>query len=649
MSLIESYKWLIPELAVTPTDGKTVKIRGKAIPRETVSRNNKKYVDEELRKAARTFIDVPITENHKNWMDKKNQLGKVNWMEYDDGSMEYVAEVWNPAMVAELRVYAKNPKASQISGVSVEADYLKIACTKCKTEFLTETAWHKHMVEVEHIHDLPLEPHGIRGRALSIVTGKESPGVIGNTLEVMETAPHNGLFMLLENVVKVAMEKEKMNPQTKTEAPTTGLPYSVREQAPIKEVEAPKPKVYSDMDACMKDGNTREECMRLMKKEESTPPKKEEPVKETKAVLKSIEKLTVKEATKFSIDACMNSGKSKEECMAEYEKDCAVKEYMQQVTGKVNEITEALNGLKYPEDNTAWITQIASVKESLVVETAKLTEALKALPTDDLSWNQKITELQETFNQKSKELTETIQNLPQDDVSWKESITKLQETFVTDTKKLTETISNLPKDDVSWKGNLATLQGLIEIETQKRTESIASIKPYNDAPLKETIAAIKPYDDSALKTGLEGLSKSVTETLGVLTQKVEATNTKLIAVETENKSLKETLEAQATENKKVKEIYELNLAAYEKDIKEYWKPLEANTALEISGLKLAVEKEKEKAQLAETAVAKTLTEVQNLQDKQQPEFKGKAKAVVKESVSSGSASSFNPYDVNRKL
>src|SRR5512139_241943 len=103
MSIIENYKWLTPEFTVAPTDGKTVKIRGKAIPRETVSRNNKKYVDEELQKAARSFIDVPITENHKDWRDKKNHLGKVNWMEYDDGSMEYVAEVWNPTMASELR------------------------------------------------------------------------------------------------------------------------------------------------------------------------------------------------------------------------------------------------------------------------------------------------------------------------------------------------------------------------------------------------------------------------------------------------------------------------------------------------------------------------------------------------------------------
>lgn len=201
--IIESFSWAVPELMIIPTDKNRIKIKGKAIPHETVSRNNRKYLDEELKMAARTFIDCPITVNHADWQQQKNHVGKVTWMEYDptDGSMEYLGEVWNPATVAELRIYKENPKASKICGApSIEADFTHLACSKCRRRFTSEEAWRNHMEKDEFIKNLPLEPHGIRGRALSLVCAPEIPGVVGATLEICESA--NGYNRLVETVLQ---------------------------------------------------------------------------------------------------------------------------------------------------------------------------------------------------------------------------------------------------------------------------------------------------------------------------------------------------------------------------------------------------------------------------------------------------------------
>jgi len=572
----ESYKWMTPEFTVAPTDGKTVKIRGKAIPKETISRNNKKYVDEELRKGARTFIDVPITENHKAWNIKTNQLGKVNWMEYDDGSMEYVAEVWNPEMAAELRAYAKNPATSKIRGVSVEADFLKIACVKCGHQFISEKDWRSHMEAVEGVRDLPLEPHGIRGRALSIVTGRESPGVVGCTLEVMETL--NPLLQLLETVIKLKMEQEKMDVNTQVK---TGPPYQVKEQTPQTK---PTIKEYADMDACMADGNSKEECMKLLKEEPTEKDAKSEDESDFAETKITLEKLPIKEeAGKFDFDACLASGKSEEECAAMAKEKRETKEYKQAVTSKLNETIDNLTKLSEKLDT--------AIKEYRFggnsVNKAQL-----------MHWQENKTAITQ--------LKETLQTIPKDDTSWNERIDTMQKTIE---NRLTTVASEIVDVTNKWNSEVAKLN-----------EAIASIKPFDDTPLKEQIAAIKPYDDSALKTMVETSSKTITETLAQTTQKLS------------------TLE---TEHKTVKEMYEKNLAAYEKDIKEYYKPLEQRAK------ELATANQLKDIELKETknALQETVVKKENAEDKLTPSFKGHSKVTVK---APASATSFNPYDPSNK-
>ena len=599
-NIIESFKWLTPEFTVAPTDGKTVKIRGKAIPRETVSRNNKKYVDEELRKAARTFIDVPITENHKNWTDKKNQLGKVNWMEYDDGSMEYVAEVWNPEMASELRLYAKNPSASKVRGVSVEADFLKIACTKCKQEFLTETDWRRHMETVEHIHDLPLEPHGIRGRALSIVTGHESPGVVGNTLEVLETV--SPLLRLLESVIKLSKEREKMNGNmVVVKEVQSGPPYSVKEQQeepPKKEEEKPKKPDDEEEDEA---GEEEEE-------------EKQKPAIETvklKPLIKEVAprmKLGEPFASYSDFEDCVSKNSDKDDpeayCGRVKKEAEETVHFRSGVVGKVNEIVEAWNNLRFPEDDKSWVQQIKQITETVNLTKQALTEMIKAIPPDNLGWIDAEAKLLETMTSGLKKLEETVAAIPKDDLGWND--------------KIKEVIELLQSKFTSVGAELLTVTNSIKSELTTK--------------LQETI--------STFNTSIETMNKTLLENLAQMTQKTSLVETKLSMLEADNKTLKEAVEKQQLDNAENKKVYELNLAAYEKDIKEYWKPLATQNALEISKLRLDLDGEKEKTKLAETEKKKTLTEMENMQDKIQPNYKAHAKTTVKEP---STVSSFNPY------
>ena len=73
------------------------------------------------------------------------------------------------------------------------------------------------------------------------------------------------------------------------------------------------------------------------------------------------------------------------------------------------------------------------------------------------------------------------------------------------------------------------------------------------------------------------------------------------------------MQAQAEESGKVKEAYEADLAAYKKDLKEYWEPLET---------KLKDLEQKEDKKLKESA--DLTVRVENLEDKQTGAFKAPA-------------------------
>lgn len=260
----EKFSWLSPEFIVEPVGAKSVKIKGVAVPPNIVSKNNRRYVDKEMIKAARTWIDSPITVNHNDYTNTKNRKGKVNWMEFDeaDGKMEYYAEVWNPELVNELRLYKRDPSMSRVRGVSIEADYMYNRCAICGKRFYTEEEWSHHMIHEEFVKELPKEPHGIRGRALTVVLSPEEPGCEGTTIELLETAPKgkDGLSCLLETVIKTEKENEMYMTKTGKNTSEKGPRYIEEHKLDVELTEQeevpvpPCPEGWHEVDGeCVKD------------------------------------------------------------------------------------------------------------------------------------------------------------------------------------------------------------------------------------------------------------------------------------------------------------------------------------------------------------------------------------------------------------
>lgn len=200
MNITESFNWMTPEFKVVDSGKNTIRIKGIALKSDVISRNKRRYIDEELVKSARTFIGKPVTINH----DMSRIVGNVVWMEYENGALEYLADIKKQPYVRLLRDHS-----TEIKGVSIEANYLHNRCNKCGARFYTEPDFHAHMANEHFIKTDPTsEPHGILGQALSLVLSPEEPGYSDTTTELMETY-RKPVLRLLEIVTKT--KKEKMN------------------------------------------------------------------------------------------------------------------------------------------------------------------------------------------------------------------------------------------------------------------------------------------------------------------------------------------------------------------------------------------------------------------------------------------------------
>ncbi len=105
--LIEKFSWLTPQAFTWEPIGKNkVRIKGVALKSGEVSKNMRHYIDEELIKSARTFIGKPININH----DNNKVVGNVEWMEYEDGLMEYYGIISKQPYVDYIK---SNDKAIQ--------------------------------------------------------------------------------------------------------------------------------------------------------------------------------------------------------------------------------------------------------------------------------------------------------------------------------------------------------------------------------------------------------------------------------------------------------------------------------------------------------------------------------------------------------
>jgi hypothetical protein len=198
-SLMESFEWMSPEFSSVDAGKNTIRIRGVAARGNSLSKNNRSYLVDELRRSARTWVGKKVLVNH----DPKRIAGNVTWMEFSDQSnaLEYLADINKEPYVTMLR-----EKSTALKGVSVGASYLNNVCPECKKRgvekrFYSEAEFHKHMNGEHFIKTDPTtEPHGIIGTELSLVLSPQETG-LDTTIQVMETVGH-GFSELCEMMIK---------------------------------------------------------------------------------------------------------------------------------------------------------------------------------------------------------------------------------------------------------------------------------------------------------------------------------------------------------------------------------------------------------------------------------------------------------------
>jgi len=257
--ILESFKWLPPgDMRIKKGVGKKVNIRGRALFAGTVSRNMRKYVKEELVRAARTLVGKPVTINH----DPHRIIGHVIDAEEEENAIEYVAEINKgnyPQKLLDRKSmsadsYYKKWMVNPISGVSVEADYRHNRCIECGESFYDQPSFEEHMWSAHKIKNFKFEPRGILMKALSLVEPPEKPGVPGTTIELMETK--QGMSRLMETLttdLKNEMEyKQKMKKAATVVTPIKTIALG---RAKIKEQDEPCPEgqVRNEEGECVKD------------------------------------------------------------------------------------------------------------------------------------------------------------------------------------------------------------------------------------------------------------------------------------------------------------------------------------------------------------------------------------------------------------
>lgn len=194
--LFESFNWVVP-FEVGNRKGKKVIIRGQALF-PLVSKNLRRYIEEELVRSARTLANGYIDVNHEYslWAAtqegyKPHLKGNVIDAEFEDGAIEYVGQVNHPEYFEKL-----------IDGERLsEQDYFDKWGKKPIKHVSVDAIYRFHNAGEDW---QGIEPRGIRFNGLSMVEDPEVPGVAGTTLEVIEIREtiDNPQFKLLQNYFK---------------------------------------------------------------------------------------------------------------------------------------------------------------------------------------------------------------------------------------------------------------------------------------------------------------------------------------------------------------------------------------------------------------------------------------------------------------
>lgn len=239
-------------MKVNDAPGHKVIIRGPALfsvekyLKKGVSQNMRRYVQDEILRSARTLKGNPIDVNHEIsvWEEygqigpKPSYKGHVIYGEEENGVLEYVAEINHKEYVDKVRDTDKVRKGKMteeeyfqkwhkkpLLGVSVDADFIKLKCTRCGRDFYDPKEYERHMIEEEHIRNFQLEAHGIVFKRLSLVEPPQVPGVLGADFEIVETS-QDGFSRLLETVIKRG-ELTEMQKASRTVAVETSTSIAV--------------------------------------------------------------------------------------------------------------------------------------------------------------------------------------------------------------------------------------------------------------------------------------------------------------------------------------------------------------------------------------------------------------------------------------
>lgn len=624
--IIESFNWLTPELKVVDSGRNSVKIKGVALRSNTVSKNGRKYVDEELRKAARTWIGKPITINHAPPtkeeaeiqgvpFDPSKIVGHIEWMEHDDdGNLEYVGTVNKQPYVDMIRMYGRNPQESSIRGVSVQANFLHNLCPECKKRgvekrFYDEPSFASHM-NIEHFIKVnpESEPHGLLGEALSIVVAPRVPGVEGTTLQVMETEQH-GLSQLLETVITVNEEKERMSnigirKEGHVAVGKTGViteekekvqPKQETKEIKVEESKAKEEKMNlgepcsPELKACVDDliaaGHPEDSAWAICRSK----------LGETVALksLPTIEKTVLVEQAGLSFDQWRKEGYMEETSAACVKETRITNENNQKITKFMDSVTEALNVLF--ANMTEMHTDLLGKIQTLPVDDTSWKKAFESLPKDDLGWKD-----------------------VKDDTSWKQ---KFEELKIPDLAPLEKKVAEIKIPDI------APLQKRIdEMKIPDLTpleKKIAEIKIPDIAPLEKKLAEIKMPDLEPLNREIALLkdTKPLDERFKKLEETIAAKTKELETLNAEFGKLKEMFLAETKEFRGLLDIADKKVVEVTQSNEEYRKKAEGFEAKQ-------KEQNANKAKETADATAKmgTLeTKVDNLADKLKPQFKGQAK------------------------
>ena len=201
--IIESFQWMqgLDSFKTQDAGKHSIRIKGVCARSNEVSKNRRRYIEEELSKAARTLTGCPVLCNH----DPNRKIGHVDWCEHENGETEYLATINQQQIVPLIREHS-----TQIKGVSIGAEFRFLECSKCHKRFEDQQAWYDHMTNEEFLKVDITTPHGMRYSELSLVLEPFEAG-LNTTVQIAETVKTRGLNELYETI---CTQKTVLHPVT---------------------------------------------------------------------------------------------------------------------------------------------------------------------------------------------------------------------------------------------------------------------------------------------------------------------------------------------------------------------------------------------------------------------------------------------------